>query len=317
MFTAGTGSAKHSSPREDRRVTDTVRFSPPEPGVQSTPSPREDRRVASTEGSLPPGPGVRSTPSPHEGRTGATVGHFPPDLGEHIAFGPREDGHPSATEASPQRDSNGQNALGLRVDNTCRKISRASSTTSFFEARTASRSNSQDLRVTLRCGYGNTGYSRPSRALRSRSSRMTGRNLPMATMEEGRDIVTSDLHPDSCARDSSLAPGALPAANEPVGNKRPPSLPEATPLAPICAPPQPDKLRRVDLKEQTPRTARAVLIALFDVDAYQCSPGLYDGYLAFPMKVDPLPFLVMFRERQTRLVPANAPHIKTPNPGPR
>ena len=109
---------------------------------------------------LPSEPGVRSTPSPHEGRTGATVGHFPPDLGEHIAFGPREDGHPSATEASPQRDSNGQNALGLRVDNTCRKISRASSTTSFFEARTASRSNSQDLRVTLRCGYGNTGSSR-------------------------------------------------------------------------------------------------------------------------------------------------------------
>ena len=61
---------------------------------------------------------------------------------------------------------------------------------------------------------------------------MTGWKLPMATIkEECRNVVIFGLHPDSCeARDSSLAPGALPAANEPVRNKRPPGLTEATPL---------------------------------------------------------------------------------------
>ena len=78
-----------------------------------------------------------------------------------------------------------------------------------------------------------------SRALRSKSSRKTGRNLPLNTIKEKcRNIVTSDLHPHPCeARDSSSAPGASPAID---GNKRPPRLTEATPLAPICAPPHPD-----------------------------------------------------------------------------
>ena len=71
-------------------------------------------------------------------------------------------------------------------------------------------------------------------------------------------MVTSDFQSDPCeSRDSSSAPGAKPAANEPVGNKRPPGLTESTPLAPINA--HPDELRRGDLKQQTPRTARVVL----------------------------------------------------------
>ena len=69
-----------------------------------------------------------------------------------------------------------------------------------------------------------------------------------------------------------MAPGALPAAKEPMGNKRPPGLTEATPLAPILRAPSPE-LRRGDLKEQTPRTARAVLITPFDVDEYQMLPA--------------------------------------------
>ena len=127
----------------------------------------------------------------------------------------------------------------------------------------------------MRCEYGNTGSSRSSRALRSRSSRMTGRNVPMATIkEECRNVVISGLHPDLCeARDFSLAPGALPAANELVGNKSPPVLTEATPLTPICVPPHPVELRRGDLKEQTPRTARAGLTTSFDVDPYQMLPA--------------------------------------------
>ena len=114
-----------------------------------------------------------------------------------------------------------------------------------------------------------------SRALRSRSSRKTVRNPPMATiMEKCRNIVTSGFHPDSCeARDCSLAPGALPTTNEPVGNKRPPGLTEATPLAPICELSRRDELRRGDLKDQTPRTARAVLTTPFDTDAHQMLPA--------------------------------------------
>ena len=84
-----------------------------------------------------------------------------------------------------------------------------------------------------------------SRALRSKSSRKTGRNLPLNTIKEKcRNIVTSDLHPHPCeARDSSSTPDAPPAANEPVGNKRPPGLTDATPLAPINAPPHPEEPR--------------------------------------------------------------------------
>ena len=46
-------------------------------------------------------------------------------------------------------------------------------------------------------------------------------------------------------------------------------LAAAMPLALISAPPHPDEFRRGDLKEQTPRTARAVLTTPFNVDAYQ------------------------------------------------
>ena len=270
------GAQSTTSPHEHGHDVANVGSLPPEPGVQSTPSPREDGHVAATVGSLPPEPGVHSTPSPREDdRSGATVAPFPPNRGEHIAPSPLEDGRPSATEATPQRDPNGQSALGLCVDNICHKTSSAPSATSPFEAPTASRSDSQDVRVALRCGYGNRGSSRSPRALRSRSSRKTGRNLPMATiMEECRNIVVSGLHPDSCeARNSFLPPGALPVANEPVGNKRPPGLSEATLLAPICAPSHPDELRRGDLKEQTSRTARAVRTTPFGVDAYQMLPA--------------------------------------------
>ena len=65
----------------------------------------------------------------------------------------------------------------------------------------------------------------------------------------------------------------MPAANEPVGNKRPRASTEDTPLAPICAPPHPDEQRRGDLKEQTPRIARAALAIPFDVDPYQVLPA--------------------------------------------
>ena len=103
----------------------------------------------------------------------------------------------------------------------------------------------------------------------------------MATIkEECRNVVISGFHPDSCeAGDSSLAPGVLPAANEPAGNKPPPGLTEVTPLAPICAPPHPDKLRRGDPKEQTPRTTPDVLTTRFDVDPYQMLPAFVTDVL--------------------------------------
>ena len=131
------------------------------------------------------------------------------------------------------------------------------------------------MRVTLRCGYGNTGSSISSRALRSRSSRKTGRNLPLNTIKErGRIIVTSDVQPDPYeARDSSSPPSAKPAANEQVGSQRPPCLTEATSLELINAPAHPDELRRGDTNEHTPRTAREVLTTAFDVVPHQMLPA--------------------------------------------
>ena len=190
-----------------------------------------------------------------------------------IAPGPREDGRTCATVAATPRKRG--YALGSRLEDTRRNILRASSTTSSFETPATSWINSHDVRVALRCGYGNTGSSTSFRALRSRSSRKTSRNLPLNTIkEEGRDIVTSDLQPDPCeARGSSSAPDAPPVANETVGNKRPPASTEATPLAPIDASPHPDERRRGDRKKQTPCIARDVLTTLFDLDAHQILPA--------------------------------------------
>ena len=104
-----------------------------------------------------------------------------------IAPGPREDGRTCATVAATPR--NPGYALGSRVDDTRRNVSLVSSTTSGFEAPATSWIYSQDVKVTLRCGYGNTGSSISSRALRPRSSRKTGWNLPLNTInEEGRNI---------------------------------------------------------------------------------------------------------------------------------
>ena len=75
----------------------------------------------------------------------------------------------------------------------------------------------------------------------------------------------------------------LPTTNEPVGNKRPPGLTEATPLAPICELSRRDELRRGDLKEQTPRAARAVLTTPFDVDPHQMLHASYGGCVALPV----------------------------------
>ena len=50
-------------------------------------------------------------------------------------------------------------------------------------------------------------------------------------------------------------------------------------MAPICAPPHPDKLRRGDPKEQTPRTTPDVLTTRFDVDPYQMLPAFVTDVL--------------------------------------
>ena len=143
---------------------------------------------------------------------------------------------------------------------------------------------------------------------------------PEHIKKEFRNKVTSDLHPDPCENRYSSAPDASPAANEPVGNKRTPSLTEATPLAPICAPPHPDESRRGDLKEQTPCTTRAVLTTPFDADAHQMLPACWRmsrlSSQGGPVG-SPLPLPVMFRGPQTRPVQANAPPIMAPITRPR
>ena len=110
-----------------------------------------------------------------------------------------------------------------------------------------SRSDTEDMRVAFRCGYGNTGPSRTTRALRSRSSRKTGRNLPLRTnTEDSQSVVSSDFHPDqSVSWGSSLVHGVSPEATESAENKcspqgdtcPPQGLTAATPLVPNFAPP--------------------------------------------------------------------------------
>ena len=191
-------------------------------------------------------PGTRITPGPREdGRTVEAVGFTgssPPEQGMPIAPGPREDGRTCATVAATPRKRG--YALGSRLEDTRRNILRASSTTSSFETPATSWINSQDVRVALRFGYGNMGLPTSFQALRSTSSREIGRNLPLYTIKEDRrKMVTSGLHPDPCkARGSSSAPGASPAANDTMEDKRSrQSLTQATPLATICAPPYPDE----------------------------------------------------------------------------
>ena len=110
------------------------------------------------------------------------------------------------------------------------------------------RSDSQDMRVALRCGYGDTAPSRTTRALRLRSSRKTSRNLPLRT--NNLDDRSVDFHPDqSVAGGSLLAHGVSMQTTEPVENKcplqgdtcLPQGLTTATPLAPKCAPPYLDE----------------------------------------------------------------------------
>ena len=140
---------------------------------------------------------------------------------------------------------------------------------------------------------------------------MSGRNLLLCTInEECRNIVHSGLNLDRCeARDSSSAPGASPAANEPVEDKRPPhGLTETTPLAPICAPPYPDESRRGDLKEQTAHTARAVLTTPFAVDPPQMPP-------AYMTDVSPTQSRWTSRE-STSASDATGPGEEPPTPAP-
>ena len=93
--------------------------------------------------------------------------------------------------------------------------------------------------------------------------------------KECRNMVNSALRLDTCeAKGFSSAPVAPPAANEPVKDKHPPQrLTEATSLAPIYVPPCRDESRRGDLKEQTPRAARAVLTTLFALDLLYLPPA--------------------------------------------
>ena len=260
---------------------DSVAPSPPAPGMRAAPVPREDGPLVETVGttcSSPPAPGMRASPDLREdGRLPAAVGSSPPAPGMLVAPDPGEDDCMIAAVVSPPRAPGVPGTPGPRANDTSRNFPRASSLTSCFEATTMSGSGSQDVRVALRCGYGNTGPSRTTRALRSRSSRKTSRNLPLRTnIEDDRSVLSSDFHPDqSVAAYSSWTLGVSPEATELVENKcprqgdtcLPQGLTTATLLVPKCAPSYPDELRRGDLRGQIPRAARAVLTTPFAVDA--------------------------------------------------
>jgi len=187
-----------------------------------------------------------------DGRLPAAVGSSPPVPGMLVAPVSGEDDGMIAAVASPPRAPGVLGTPGPRVNDTSRHFSRASSPTSSFKATTMSRSDSQDVRVALRCGYGNPGPSTTTRALCSRSSRNTSRNLPLRTIiEDDRSVVSSDFHLDqSVVEDSSLSHGVSPEATELVENKcprqgdtcHPQGLNAATPLETKCAPSYPDEL---------------------------------------------------------------------------
>ena len=127
-------------------------------------------------------------------------------------------------------------------------------------------SDSQDVRIALRCGYGNTG-----------PSAKTSRNLPLRTIVEvDRSVVGSYFHPDqSVAEVSLLTHGSLPKPTELVETKCPrqgdtcipQGLTAATPFAPEWAPSCQKELRRGVLRKQTPLTAWAVSITFLSLNA--------------------------------------------------
>ena len=207
--------------------------------MRTAPGPREEGPLVETIDTtrcLPPAPGICTVPGPREyGRLSAAVGSSPPAPGMLAAPGLRDDDRMTTAVASPPLAPGVQSTLGPRLNDTSRNFPRAPSPTSSFEAPTKSRSDSQNVRVALRCGYRNTGPSRTTGEPRSRSSRKTCRNLPLHTIiEDGRSVGSSDFHPDqSVAEDSSLIHGVSSEATERVENKCPPQgLTAATPLAP-------------------------------------------------------------------------------------
>ena len=217
-------------PHEDGPLVETVGTtysSPWAPGMHTAPGSREDGPLVKTVGttfSSPPAPGLRTAPGlRQDGRLLAAVGTYPPAPDQLVTPGPGEDDCMIAAVAYPPRAPGVPGTLGPRVNDTSRKFPRAPSRLHILRQPPYPAVTPKHVRVALKCGYENTGRSKTTRALRSRSSRKTSRNLPLRTIiEDDRSVVSSDFHPDqSVVDDSSLGHGFSSEATELVGNKCP------------------------------------------------------------------------------------------------
>ena len=198
------------------------------------------------------------------------VPRSPPESGKYCVPRPREDyASRIIVRLPPAPGTLGD--PGSHGNDTRRTISRAKSTTPPFKAPTTSRSDAQDVRIVLRCGYGHPGrrdrYGRSARGLHARLARISRCALSKdAGIDEGRlNLVNSGVsHNQRNMGGSPFAPACRQRPTRPVEDGCPQQgLTEATPSAQLCAP-YPDETRRI-----TPQRGRGDTIKNIEISIYR------------------------------------------------
>ena len=137
------------------KTTQIITSYPREPGARGYSGPLEDDSSRNAV-RVPRKPGAYSAPSLREDGTDHNVVPSPPESGKHCALGLREDVASRNIVRLPPAPGTLGDPCPRDVD-TRRTLSRAKSTSLPLTAFTTPRSDSQDVRIVLRCGYGNPG----------------------------------------------------------------------------------------------------------------------------------------------------------------
>ena len=153
-----------------------------------------------------------------------------------------------------------------------RTVSHAAPSAHSSEASIMSGRSSPDVKVALRCGYGNPRCKGSLLALRSTSACKTGRNLPLSVIdEECLDLTTPDVpsHQRN-AKGFSPATDVPPAADGRVGNVSPPQgSTAATPCARNRGTLVTEGTRSGGTDKETPPAPPTVLTTPLFVDALE------------------------------------------------